>query len=87
MRFYDLDMATEKKEVVTQDAAKTHCRLSNHPQADKAIHYLYLLFNNLVRFIGEDFTTLNPIPCPEYPTNYCISQKTHNHTLSDDFCA
>ena len=78
---YDLDMATEKKEVVT-NMLKNYCSFSNHPQADKAIHYLYLLFNNLVRFIGEDFTTLNPIPCPEYPTNYCISQKTHNDTLS-----
>lgn len=78
---YDLDMATEKKEVVT-NMLKNYCSFSNHPQADKAIHYLYLLFNNLVRFIGEDFTTLNPIPCPEYPTNYCISQNTHNDTLS-----
>lgn len=78
---YDLDMATEKKEVVT-NMLRNYCDFANHPEADKAIHYLYLLFNNLVRFIGEDFTTLNPIPCPEYPTNYCISQQTHNDTLS-----
>ena len=32
------------------------------------------MFNNLVRFIGEDFTPLNPILCTEYVTNHCSAQ-------------
>lgn len=39
------------------------------------ISFLHLLFNNLVRFIGADFTPVAPYSCPEYPTNFCVSQK------------
>lgn len=39
-----------------------------------AVQYLALLFNNLVRFIGSDFTPLDPIPCEEIPVSYCIVQ-------------
>ncbi len=38
------------------------------------IKYLSLLFNNLIRFIGEDFMPLNPILCQEYVTNHCYGQ-------------
>ena len=44
------------------------------PHAEYILSYLTLLFNNLVRFIGEDFTTLNIMNLPEIPTNFCISQ-------------
>ncbi|MFV0464941.1 MAG: chemotaxis protein CheX [Lachnospiraceae bacterium] len=37
-------------------------------------NYLNLLFNNLLRFIGEDFTMLKPYLCTEYKTDYCVSQ-------------
>ena len=37
--------------------------------------YLELLFNNLVRHIGDDFSTLPPSLCTEFATEYCISQK------------
>ena len=37
--------------------------------------YLELLFNNFVRYIGDDFSTLPPSLCTEFPTEYCISQK------------
>ena len=36
--------------------------------------YLELLFNNLVRYIGDDFSTLPPSICNEFATEYCISQ-------------
>ncbi len=36
--------------------------------------YLTLLINNLIRFIGEDFTPLNPSLCSEYLTSYCSTQ-------------
>jgi len=38
------------------------------------IKYLNLLFNNLLRFIGEDFTPLNPSIVSEYVTGRCCSQ-------------
>ncbi|MGN0240767.1 MAG: chemotaxis protein CheX [Candidatus Weimeria sp.] len=37
--------------------------------------YMNLLFNNLVRFIGFDFTPLTPIFSKSYETNYCITQQ------------
>lgn len=44
------------------------------PVSDYSVMYMELLFNNLIRFIGDDFTPLTPIPCTEYPTNYCVTQ-------------
>lgn len=44
------------------------------------IKYLTLLFNNLIRFVGEDFTPLNPTFYPEYVTDHCSSQ-----TIDGDF--
>ena len=34
-----------------------------------------LLFNNLIRFIGDDFTPLRGENFPEYPTEFCVSQE------------
>ena len=34
-----------------------------------------LLFNNLIRFIGDDFTPLRGEDFPEYPTEFCVSQE------------
>lgn len=39
------------------------------------INFFHLLLNNLIRFIGDDFTLVPPSQCREYPTNYCVSQK------------
>ena len=39
--------------------------------------YTTLLFNNLIRFIGDDFTPLRGENFPEYPTEFCISQEIH----------
>ncbi|MCI8635352.1 MAG: chemotaxis protein CheX [Eubacterium sp.] len=41
---------------------------------DRVYQYLTLLFNNLVRFIGEDFLPLNPSLCTEYVTTHCSGQ-------------
>jgi len=37
--------------------------------------YTTLLFNNLIRFIGDDFTPLRGEDFPEYPIEFCISQE------------
>jgi len=39
--------------------------------------YSTLLFNNLIRFIGDDFTPLRGEDFPEYPTEFCVSQEVH----------
>jgi len=36
--------------------------------------YLELLFNNFVRYIGDDFSTLPPSLCTEFATECCVSQ-------------
>lgn len=77
----DLDMAEEQKDTIT-DMLANYCDFNGHPQADKAIEYLNLLFNNLIRFIGDDFTLLNPMPCPEFPTNYSVLQITKSDSLT-----
>ena len=39
--------------------------------------YTTLLFNNLIRFIDDDFTPLRGEELFEYPTDFCISQEIH----------
>lgn len=36
--------------------------------------YLELLFNNFVRYIGDDFSSLPPSLCGEFATECCVSQ-------------
>ena len=36
--------------------------------------YLELMFNNFVRYIGDDFSTLPPSLCMEFATECCVSQ-------------
>ena len=36
--------------------------------------YLELLFNNFVRYIGDDFSSLPPSLCNEFATEHCVSQ-------------
>jgi len=77
----DLDMTVEQKEVI-DDMLVNYCDFNGHPETEKAVKYLNLLFNNLIRFIGEDFTPLNPMPCPEFPTNYSVVQVTKSDTIT-----
>ncbi len=41
---------------------------------ERMINYLTLLFNNLVRFIGDDFLPLNPTLISEHVANHCSGQ-------------
>lgn len=49
--------------------------LAERPLSQHEVSFFRLLLNNLVRFIGDDFTLVPPSLCKEYPTNYCVSQK------------
>lgn len=71
---FELDMISEQKEKVSQ-LIRNFFTLTDREVPSHVIKYLNLLFNNLVRFIGEDFTPLNPSLCPEYATICCASQK------------
>lgn len=42
--------------------------------------YITLLFNNIIRFIGDDFTPFPIVKIGAYPINWCVSQK-----LTGDF--
>lgn len=39
------------------------------------VQYITLLFNNIIRFIGKDFTPHEAIKLSVYPTDQCVSQK------------
>ncbi|MCR5640103.1 MAG: chemotaxis protein CheX [Lachnospiraceae bacterium] len=70
------DFATARED------ANTSIRLIENFFEDSGIHaneyaldYLNLMFNNLVRFIGEDFTPLQPSPARSYNVSYCVMQR------------
>lgn len=78
---YDLDYNEEKKEsldqLVSNFLQNTDVSFSRYESS-----YIRLLFNDLIRFIGEDFTPLYLAPCSEYVANYCVSQKIIGCPLS-----
>lgn len=45
--------------------------------SEHTITYMHHLLNNLVRFIGDDFTPLEPVSVTEYDTHYCIKQSVN----------
>lgn len=73
---YDIDLNIESKEKITQ-LIERFFLVAEVPITEYSIMYMELMFNNLVRFIGDDFTPLTPIPCDEFPVNYCVSQRIH----------
>ncbi len=67
---------------VSNETAETTSRLltSFFKDAGKEISeyelmYMNLVFNNLIRFIGEDFTPLAPVACKQYDINCCVTQR------------
>lgn len=73
---YDIDLNIESKEKITQ-LIERFFLVAEVPITEYSIMYMELMFNNLVRFIGDGFTPLTPIPCDEFPVNYCVSQRIH----------
>lgn len=70
---FDLDMQIEQKEEVTK-LIRHYFKLQDMRDSDLYESYLTLLFNNLIRFIGADFTPLAPFRCDEMPTQFGIVQ-------------
>lgn len=48
---------------------------AERPLSPYETSFIRLLMNNLIRFIGDDFTLVSPYSLHEYPTNYCVSQR------------
>lgn len=78
---YDLNLVIEQQELVDK-LLSSFCSQEDIKNPDQIVPYLTLFFNNLIRFIGEDFTPLEIIPIPEVPTNFCVSQQINNTILS-----
>lgn len=71
---YDLETDSEQKSLV-ENLLHDFCEFKDERTAQIAVDYLTLLFNNLVRFIGNDYMPLDPVSCKDgYPTNYCVVQ-------------
>lgn len=70
---YDLDIQVDQKEQVTR-LIRHYFKLGDLENSQLYEAYLTLLFNNLIRFIGADFTPLTPIRCEEFATQFGISQ-------------
>lgn len=71
---YDLELIEEQQEMVNKLLSDFYLP-EDIPHSEHILSYFTLLFNNLVRFIGEDFTTLGIMNLTEVPTNFCISQE------------
>lgn len=71
---YDLDIQVDQKEQVTR-LIRHYFKLGDLENSEVYESYLTLLFNNLIRFIGADFTPMTPILCEEFATQFGISQQ------------
>ncbi len=49
--------------------------LTERALSSNEVSFIKLLINNLIRFIGDDYTPVSPSPCREYPTTFCVSQQ------------
>lgn len=72
--FYELDLLDEQRDKVLH-LIHTFCDLNYIPEQEMISDYLMLLFNNLIRFIGDDFTPLSIIKLNEYPTTLASCQE------------
>lgn len=50
-------------------------KYANYPITKPAATYLRLLFNNLIRFIGPDYTPLSPVISDEVAIDFCVTQE------------
>lgn len=72
----DLDLSNFQKKKFDEMVSQI-CEFSDFVQEERLVEYLQLFVNNLIRFIGNDFTLLNPIPCNEYPSVYGVAQTVY----------
>ncbi len=71
--FLELELNEENKDEI-QCLIDDFSLLSDSSFSSFGKSYLELLFNNFIRFIGDDFTALPPDICMEFPTECCVKQ-------------
>ncbi len=67
------DMGVENVEG-TSELIEKFFTMANQSASETTVQYLTLLFNDLIRFLGSDFTPLSPVKIDEIPVNYCVTQ-------------
>lgn len=79
---YDLDITDDHKDRF-EKMVSNFCAVNDIAGKDYLTTYLQLLFNNLIRFIGDDFTPMNIAPFDEYATTCCAYQTINGeHNIS-----
>lgn len=71
---YDLSLDVENQEAVQAIISKFFI-MAEMPVEETNVMYLELMFNSLIRFVGEDFSPLTPMVLDEYPVTFGVSQK------------
>lgn len=69
----ELDMTADNHEIIQRLLTKFFVT-SEIPPSRFGVMFVELLFNNFVRFVGEDFTILNCVECDAYPVECCVKQ-------------
>ena len=79
MSEYQSDTAIDDMSVENNDKSveliHTFFKISGQHVNDETILYMNLLFNDLIRFVGSDFTPLAPVALEDYPIDFCVTQK------------
>ena len=70
---YDLSLDVENQDTIEGIISKFFL-MAEMPSNELNVMYLELMFNSLIRFIGEDFTPLSPIILEEFPITFGVSQ-------------
>lgn len=75
---YDLDMTLDNRDAV--DRLFENFFLSTETElSHEGKMYCELLFNNFIRFVGDDFTLLSMTPCVDFPVERCVSQQVNGN--------
>lgn len=82
--FMDLELNEENK-IDFQNMIADFAIVSEHAIPDFVKTYLELMFNNFVRYIGDDFYTLPPSFITEFPTEHCVSQSIEGSYLVNTY--
>lgn len=69
---YDMDMESQAN---FDQLMKKFLLVSERQMPIELVDYLKLFFNNLLRFVGEDFMPMSPVPSSEFPVNYAVEQQ------------
>jgi len=82
--FLDLELNDDNRNDI-QRLIDSFSILSESAIPDFGKAYLELLFNNFVRFVGDDFTTLPPSLCTEFASEHCVSQSINGKYLVNTY--